>query len=63
MLPKYKKYVIQDPAGWPQENFRGSWYGERISEKEFQTRLSYSAVVNTETPVSSWSHPWTKPLK
>jgi hypothetical protein len=38
------KTVIMDPDGWDRRNFETSFYQEKISKEEYQTRLSKSTT-------------------
>jgi hypothetical protein len=37
-------YEIIDPDGWDKENYRYSWYKERITREEFELRAHKSTV-------------------
>lgn len=37
-------YKIIDPIGWDKENYRYSWYKERITREEFELRAHKSTV-------------------
>lgn len=40
----YKKAVL-DPDGWDRSHFNYSWFEEKISEKEFTSRLLQSTII------------------
>lgn len=41
---KWSGYTVMDPDGWDRKNFKESWE-EKISEKEFERRISVSTVT------------------
>ena len=41
-LDKYKGIIIIDPDGWNRQNYDYSFDEQRITQKEFERRLSYS---------------------
>lgn len=40
-----KKTIISDPDGWDRENYQYSWFEEKISRQEFESRLLKSTVL------------------
>jgi len=40
------QHVVMDPDGWDRKNFKWSWYEQRITEDEFNARLSKSTVID-----------------
>jgi hypothetical protein len=39
-----KEIVIRDPDGWDRRNWQFSWYEEKITEEEFQSRVAQSTI-------------------
>lgn len=44
LFPEEYNLKIIDPDGWDRTNFQYSFYEEKISEKEFKTRLMSSTL-------------------
>lgn len=38
-------YEVRDPDGWDRNNFEYSWYKEKITKKEFETRAMSSTLI------------------
>ena len=60
--PEYNHFQILDPYGWAtirgKKKINYHWFNEQVDRKEFEIRMSYSAVRDTTAPNRSWSHPW-----
>ena len=39
-------YLITDPDGWDIENFKFSWYQEKITQQEYDKRMVKSRVLD-----------------
>ena len=42
-------YLISDPDGWDRTNFSKSYYEEKITKEEFESRLIRSTLIGMPT--------------
>jgi len=54
-LPKYLGIVIYDPDGWDRQNFTHSFEKQRITQKEFERRLSHSTRTMGINEKKEWN--------